>query len=87
MGLYRDVIVAGFILSMMVPLKGQTRIGGVIDFHIAGINVQPDITSEEYSSYLGFGIGAVVDRMITETIDLHLEPMILQKWGKISPGE
>ncbi len=31
----------------------------------------------------GFGIGAVVDWPLTDQIDLHAEPMLLQKGGKI----
>ncbi len=68
---------------LVIPLQAQWEIGGVIDINLASISVDPEPSSEEYSSRLGFGIGAVVDRPLSGQIDLHTEPMFLQKGAKI----
>lgn len=74
-------------MFLIVPLQGQWEIGGLIDFNLSSFSVSTGSSSEDYSSYLGFGIGAVVDRQLTEQIDLHVEPMLLQKGGKIETPE
>jgi opacity protein-like surface antigen len=68
---------------LVVPLQAQWDVGCVIDLNLASISVDPEPSNEEYSSRLGFGIGAVVDRPLSDKIDLHVEPMFLQKGGKI----
>jgi len=67
----------------IIPLQAQWEVGGLIGFNVAGISVSSGPSSEDYSSKLGFGIGAVVDRLLTDQIILHLEPMYLQKGGTI----
>lgn len=67
----------------LVPLQAQWEIGGLIGLNIAGISVPTGTSSENYSSKLGLGIGAVVDRPLTDHVILHLEPMFLQKGGTI----
>lgn len=78
-------IVAFVCLCMLslIPLKAQWEIGGLIGFNVAGISVPSGTSSEDYSSKLGFGLGAVVDRLLTDQLILHLEPMYLQKGGTI----
>ncbi|MEN8228808.1 MAG: porin family protein [Bacteroidota bacterium] len=71
------------IMFLAIPLQAQWEIGGVIDINLASISVKPGSSTEDYSGRLGFGIGAVVDRQLTDQIDLHAEPMFLQKGGKI----
>ena len=70
-------------ILLQIPLQAQWEIGALIDFNISSINVSTGTSGEDYSSYLGFGIGAVVDRTLTDQLDLHAEPMFLQKGGKI----
>jgi hypothetical protein len=44
---------------LMVPLSAQFTVGGFIDFNIAGLSVNPDVSSEDYSSIFGFGVGGI----------------------------
>ena len=66
-----------------VSIHAQLNIGGLIDLNLSSFGVSPRSSTEVYSSYLGFGIGAVVDWPITDQIDLHAEPMLLQKGGGV----
>lgn len=43
------------------------------------MKVDPNPSSEDYSGRFGFGIGAVLDRPLTGQLELHAEPMFLQK--------
>jgi opacity protein-like surface antigen len=70
-----------------IPLQAQWEVGGLIGLNIAGISVPSGTSSEDYSSRVGFGIGAVVDRPLTEQIILHVEPMFLQKGGTVKDPE
>jgi opacity protein-like surface antigen len=87
MRLFKSFMWMCLTLTTVVPLQGQLEIGGVIDFNIAGLNVQPGGTGERYSSYLGLGAGVVVDYLLFENLDLHALPMFLQKGGKISEDD
>ena len=69
---------------IMVPLTAQLTIGGFIDFNIAGINVNPGGDDEDYSSYLGVGIGGIVTYPLMNGLALQAEPMFLQKGGKVT---
>ncbi len=86
MKLEKFVTIVFFAGLLVAPLQAQWNIGGVIDFNLASISVDPEPSTEDYSSRLGFGIGAVVDRPLSSRIDLHAEPMFLQKGGKIKEG-
>jgi len=77
------VVITCLALLSFIPLQAQWEVGGLIGFNVAGISVSPLASSEDYSSKLGFGLGAVVDRLLTDQIILHLEPMYLQKGGTI----
>jgi hypothetical protein len=74
------------VVLTVVPLKAQWDIGGVIDFNVAGISVNPPIASENFSSRFVPGIGAVANRQITDRIELHAEPMFLQKGARLHDG-
>jgi hypothetical protein len=78
-------IVAFTCLAMLsfIPLQAQWELGGFIDLNLASISVPTGTSSENYSGRLGFGIGVVADRPLTDQIILHLEPMYLQKGGTI----
>lgn len=80
------IIVVFLAVLFVLPLQAQWDVGGVIAFNLASISVDPEPSTEEYSGRLGFGIGAVADRPLTDQIDLHAEPMYLQKGGKIKEG-
>ncbi len=67
------------VMLAAVPLQAQWEVGGLIGLNVASISVPTGTSSEDYSSRLGFGIGAVVDRILTDQIILHVEPMFLQK--------
>ena len=71
------------VMTTAISLHAQWEIGGVINFNIAGIHVRPVPSSESYSSRLGFGIGVVANRELTDRIDLHAEPMYLQKGARL----
>ncbi len=68
------------------PLQAQWKVGGVIDINLASISVDPEPSSEDYSSRIGVGFGVVLDRELSGQIDLHLEPMFLQKGSTIKEG-
>ena len=70
-------------LLSFIPLQAQWEFGGLVDFNLASLSVNPASSSENLSGRFGFGIGAVVDRPLTEVIILHVEPMFLQKGGTI----
>ena len=55
-----------FSLLSFFPLQAQWEVGGLIGFNVAGISVNPGSSSENYSSRLGFGIGLVADRPLTD---------------------
>ena len=76
-------------LSMLslIPLQAQWEVGGLIDFNLASLSVPTGTSSEDYSSRLGFGIGVVADRPLTDQIILHVEPMFLQKGGTVKNSE
>ena len=52
--------------------------------NIAGLNVASHSTGEEYSSFLGFGLGGVVTYPLTGGLAIQGEPMFLQKGGKVT---
>lgn len=80
-GTYLAMVLWAFI---MVPLSAQLTVGGFIDLNIAGISVKPDISSEDYSSYLGFGFGGIATYPLMNGLALQAEPMLLQKGGKVT---
>lgn len=69
---------------LLIPLKAQITVGGLIDFNIAGLNVSPGGTGEDYSSILGLGLGGIVSYPLNDALALQAEPMILRKGGKVS---
>lgn len=69
---------------IMVPLSAQLTVGGFIDFNIAGISVNPDVSTEDYSSILGFGLGGIATYPLSNGLALQAEPMLLQKGGKVT---
>ena len=79
----RFLTIAFLTMLVAIPLKAQWEVGGLIDFNFASLNVNPGSSSEDYSSRFGFGLGVVVDYPLTGQLDLHAEPMFLQKGGKI----
>ncbi len=79
----KSVILVFLALLFVMPMHGQWNIGGLIDINLSSISVPTGSSSADYSSRLGFGIGAVVDRQLTDRIDLHAEPMFLQKGARI----
>lgn len=68
----------------MLPLTAQLTVGGFVNFNIAGINVNPAGSGEDYSSYLGLGLGGIVTYPLGKGLALQGEPMLLQKGGKIT---
>ena len=76
-------IVVVILLLAALPMHAQWNIGGIICNNLASINVDPDPSTEAYSSRLGFGLGVVVDRSLFGQFDLHTGLLFLQKGGKI----
>ncbi len=72
-----------FTMFSFFPLQAQWEVGGLTGFNVASISVNPGSSSEDYSSRMGFGIGLVADRPLTEQLYLHAEPMFLQKGSKL----
>ena len=70
--------------ALTLPLSAQLKIGGFVNFNIAGINVKPDVSTEEYGSHLGLGIGGIASYQIKGGLELQTEPMILQKGGTVT---
>ncbi len=66
-------------LFTALPLQAQWNIGALLNIGSSTVNVDPNPSSEEYSGRFGFGMGVVLDRPLTGQIDLHTEPMLLQK--------
>jgi len=66
-----------------LPLSAQLKVGGFVNLNIAGISVKPDISTEDYGSYLGLGLGGIVNYTLMDGLELQAEPMILQKGGTI----
>jgi hypothetical protein len=83
-GILLAIVICGF---AMIPVKAQLTVGGFIDLNIATFNVNPGGTGEDYSSYLGFGLGGIAAYEIANGLAIQGEPMILQKGGKITEGE
>ena len=68
----------------LLPIHSQLTVGGFLDLNIAGLNVKPGGTGEDYSSLLGFGIGGIVSYPLNNNFALQGEPMFLQKGGKLT---
>jgi len=83
MSLDKVAALAIFTMLSLFPLQAQWEVGGLFGFNVASISVNPGSDSEDYSSRLGFGIGLVADRQLTDRIYLHAEPMFLQKGSKL----
>lgn len=77
---------AALLALFATPLEAQWEVGGLVGINLASISVDPEPSSEDYSSRIGFGIGAVLDRELSDRIDLHAEPMFLQKGSVIKEG-
>jgi len=75
--------IAGIILLSHIPLQAQWEFGGLLGLNLASISVPTGTSSEDYSSRVGFGIGLVADRPLTDQIILHVEPMFLQKGATV----
>lgn len=73
-----------FLVFIMIPLSAQLSVGGFLDLNIAGLNVNPGGDNEDYSSYLGFGIGGIVSYPLSNGLVLQTEPVLLQKGGKVT---
>jgi hypothetical protein len=82
--------IKGTLLAMVLwtcitfPLTAQLTAGGFINLNIAGLNVNPGGTGEDYSSYVGFGLGGIITYPLSNGLALQVEPMLLQKGGKIT---
>lgn len=79
----KKVVISCLTMALILPLYAQFDFGGLISFNLSSFSVNQGPNSEDYSSKLGFGVGAVVDWPLTGQFDLHAEPMFLQKGGKI----
>jgi len=71
----------------MVPLTAQLTVGGFMNINIAGLNVNPAGSGEDYSSYLGLGFGGILTYPLMNGLAIQGEPMILQKGGKITEDD
>ena len=89
-------LIIAFLMCGVLPTYSQSTdyqsnkfslgiIGGLnfADMHFPN-NQGPD--AQEISTRLGFGIGAVLDIRLSENIFVRIEPMYLQKGGKIEEG-
>lgn len=77
------LIIAAISLNVASPVFAQWNVGGLLTLNGATVNVDPEPSSENYSTRVLFGIGGVADRQLSENIVLHLEPMYLKKGTKI----
>lgn len=68
----------------MLPLNAQLTVGGFLNFNIAGLSVKPEVSTEDYSSYFGFGIGGVLTYPLMNGLAVQVEPGLLQKGGKVT---
>lgn len=80
------LLIISLLSGTAAPAAAQLSVGGLLGLNISGLRVVPDISSEEYSSYAGFGIGGVVDYALGDVVDIHGTPMLLQRGGKITEG-
>ena len=70
-------------MSWNMVAEAQWSVGGVVGMNAASIKVTPEINSEDYSGRAAFGFGVVVDLQLMDDLDLHMEPMYLQKGAKL----
>jgi hypothetical protein len=74
-----------FGIVTMVPLSAQLTVGGLLGLNVAGFNVKNGGgTGEDYTSRLGFAVGGVVTYPLMNGLAIQVEPMILQKGGKVT---
>ncbi|MCK5694142.1 MAG: PorT family protein [Bacteroidales bacterium] len=78
------LLAMAFCAFIMFPLSAQLTVGGFIDFNIAGLSVKPAGSDEDYSSYLGFGLGGIVTYPLSNGLALQGELVLLQKGGKVT---
>lgn len=71
------------ITILSVPAYAQWNIGGLLNISNSTVSVDPNPSSEAYSGRFGFGIGAVLDRPLAGNLELHAEPMFMQKGATI----
>ena len=76
-------VIAGIFMLSLIPLQAQWELGGLIDLNLASFSVKGVSSSENYSGRVGFGIGFVADRPLTDRISLHAQPMFLSKGGTV----
>jgi opacity protein-like surface antigen len=81
---FKWLLVIAATMSCSSMAEAQWSIGGVVGINAASIKVTPEISSEAYSGRAAFGLGVVVDRQLMDNLDLHMEPMYLQKGAKVS---
>lgn len=77
------LLIAILILLATYPLHAQWNAGGIVNISNSTVRVDPNPDSEDYSGRFGFGMGVVLDRPMTEQLELHASPMFLQKGTKI----
>ena len=78
------LLAMALLVFLLIPLSAQITVGGFIDLNITGLNVKPGGDDENYSSYLGFGLGGIVTYPLSNGLALQAEPMLLQKGGKVT---
>lgn len=70
-----------YICALLIgtPAFAQWNVGGLINISNSTVSVDPNPSSENYAGRFGFGIGAVLDRPLAGSLELHAEPMFMQK--------
>jgi len=84
MSLGKMVAFTCLVMLSAIPLQSQWEVGALVGINVASISAPTASSSQSYKSRLGFGIGAVVDKALTDEIILHFEPMFLQKGANAS---
>lgn len=77
-------IVVILVVSLVQPSRAQIRLGGVGGLNFADLETSGE---PEVSTRTVFGIGAVLEIGLSRNFILHMEPMYIQKGGRVEAGE
>ena len=65
------------------PLNAQWSVGALLGLNIASVSVDPEPSSEDYTSRARFAVGGVVDYELNDNMAVRAMPMIMGKGATI----
>lgn len=73
-------------LCMVLPASAQMNLGVLGGVNLAKLSIDPEPEGVDFSNRTVFGFGGVLDYGLNESVAFHVQPMYLQKGGKVAAG-